>query len=108
MLKDPKYKELVESPAWQEHWRQLQEDYRTWLLTRKIKASYTPDVSTEEGRSFLSGLQKTIDFVREHVKPIPVDPLEPFGEQYRRVAVTLLFDTIEITIKSQPRRGKKL
>lgn len=107
MLKDPKYAELVATEAWQEHFKELKEGYREWLLNRKIEATHAPDVTTEEGLAFLNELEKVIKFITEEVKPIPADPDKPYDEQYRRVKVATLFDDIDITIVSHPRKRRR-
>jgi hypothetical protein len=103
LKKDPSKRALTESPAFKAFWAELEEGYRKWLTTRFIKASKDIDVTTEEGKTFCREINKVIDFIRREVKPIPVDPLDPASDRFRKVRIVGVHDTIEITITSKRR-----
>ena len=103
LMKDPTKRALTDTPAFKAFWSDLQEGYRLWLTTRFIKASKDIDVTTEEGKAFCRETNKVIDFIRREVKPIPVDPLDPASDRFRKVRIVGVFDTIEITITSKRR-----
>lgn len=104
MINKPENKEETKPGGFlHDVYNELKEGYRLWLTTRKIQASVDIDASTEEGLNFLLDISNTINFIRNKIEAIPVDPEKPQGDRYRSVRVKTIHDEIEIKIISKPR-----
>lgn len=99
LRKDPKYSAFTSTKEFQASWEALQEGYRQWLNSERIKATASYDASTKEGLEFLREIDKVIRYIMKNVQPFT----EEDYSNVRSVHIDGIFDTIDITIKSKPR-----